>query len=59
MEKIAMQMRCIFCGKEQYAPAVFDISHGKRPCCWCGKTPNQMTVDEYSKVMSAMRSSQK
>ena len=54
-----MQMRCIFCGKEQYAPAVFDISHGKRPCCWCGKTPNQMTVDEYSKVMSAMRSSQK
>ncbi len=34
-----MQPRCIFCKREQYMPAVYSISHGEHPCCWCGCTP--------------------
>ncbi len=44
---IAMQTRCIYCHKEQYAPAVYLISIGEHPCCWCGKTPPKMTYEEY------------
>lgn len=30
-----MQVRCQHCGREQYAPLVWDVSHGA--CCpWCG-----------------------
>ena len=43
----AMQIRCIYCHKEQYAPAVYDISQGNHPCVWCGATPPKMTVAEY------------
>jgi hypothetical protein len=59
MDKIAMQMRCVFCGEEQYMPAVFEISHGNHPCCWCGKMSKPMTVDEYNKAMLDFWSSQK
>lgn len=39
MGKVAMQPRCIYCKREQYAPAVYSISHGEHPCVWCGKIP--------------------
>lgn len=39
MSEVAMQPRCIYCKREQYGPAVWDISHGEHPCVWCGKTP--------------------
>lgn len=45
--EIAMQQRCVYCGKEQYAMAVCSISHGEHPCVWCGETPPVMTVKEY------------
>jgi uncharacterized CHY-type Zn-finger protein len=46
-DKTAMQTRCIYCRREQYAPAVYSISMGKEPCVWCGKTPPKMTYAEY------------
>ena len=45
----AMQERCIYCGKEQYAMAVYSISYGKSECVWCGKIPPILTVEEYNK----------
>lgn len=32
-----MHMRCTECRREQYAPAVWAISHGEQPCPWCGR----------------------
>ena len=49
--KIAMQERCIYCLREQYAPAVFAVSQGKHPCVWCGKTPPMLTEKEYLKAL--------
>jgi hypothetical protein len=46
-EDVAMQARCIYCKREQYAIAVYDISYGKHPCVWCGKTPPKLTQKEY------------
>jgi len=46
-KEIAMQARCIYCKREQYALAVWEISHSRHPCVWCGKTPPQMTEKEY------------
>ena len=46
---IAMQTRCVHCVREQYALAVWDISHGKIPCCWCGEMSEEMSVEEYNK----------
>lgn len=42
-----MQEKCIHCGREQYAPAVYPISMGEHPCVWCGKMSEKMTVSEY------------
>ena len=47
IKDIAMQSRCIYCKKEQYAMAVHSISHGKHPCVWCGKTPPVLTQKEW------------
>jgi len=44
---LAMQTRCVHCGKEQYAPAVIHVSNGEGQCCWCGEYSTKMTVDEY------------
>jgi hypothetical protein len=47
-----MQVRCIYCKREQYAPAVYAISHGEHPCVWCGKTPPVFTRDaDWQKAM--------
>lgn len=32
-----MQKRCTECGKKQYAVIVWPVSHGWKPCAWCGK----------------------
>ena len=51
-QKVVMQFKCIRCKKEQYAPAVYDISHGEHPCVWCGKTPPIFTdEEEYRKEL--------
>lgn len=48
----AMQVRCIYCKREQYAPAVYPISHGEAGCSWCGKVPPVFTTDEeYYKAL--------
>lgn len=44
---MAMQMRCIGCKREQYAPAVLSISNGESGCAWCGFVPPILTVGEY------------
>lgn len=48
---IAMQDRCIYCGMEQYGPAVWDISNGKCPCAWCGRIPPVLSVAEYTNIL--------
>ena len=50
-KEIAMQTRCIYCKKEQYAPAVYAISYGEHPCVWCGKTPPKLSYDEWHKKL--------
>lgn len=40
---VVMQLRCIFCKREQYMPAVWDISFGRKPCTWCVHTPPVFT----------------
>lgn len=32
-----MHVRCTECKREQYALLVYEISHGEKPCAWCGK----------------------
>ena len=44
---IAMQVRCIYCRREQYALNVISVSYSKGGCSWCGKTPPVMTEEEY------------
>jgi hypothetical protein len=48
---IAMQTRCIFCSREQYAPAVWPISNGQAGCSWCGKVPPVLTDKQYYKKL--------
>lgn len=50
-ERPAMQNRCIYCFREQYAIAVWEISHGRHPCVWCGKTPPVLTEQEFREAM--------
>lgn len=52
---IAMQTRCIHCGCEQYGPAVWDVSHGKHPCCWCGAMSKEMSIEEYNRKIRELR----
>jgi hypothetical protein len=55
---IAMQIRCVHCGLEQYAPAVSLISKGREPCCWCGEYSVEMTEEEYRKRIRILREKQ-
>jgi len=54
-KEIAMQTRCVHCGKEQYAPAVWDISHGRHPCCWCGEMSTEMSDEEWRAKLAELR----
>lgn len=47
MEQIAIQTRCIHCGREQYALAVMSVSRGEEACVWCGEKSVVMSEDEY------------
>ena len=47
METVAMQTRCVACGREQYAPIVFLVSKGEAGCAWCGHVTGPMTEEEY------------
>jgi len=55
MSEIAMQTYCVRCGKEQYVPNVWPVSHGLHPCSWCGKMSKKMTEKEYSKIMKTLK----
>lgn len=35
--KHVMHNSCTHCGREQYGPTIYDISHGKLACPMCGK----------------------
>lgn len=53
---VVMQPRCIFCLREQYAPAVSSISRGDHPCVWCGEIPPVFTSEaKYRKTLAARR----
>ena len=52
---IAMQTRCISCGKEQYLPAVYSVSNGETPCVWCGITPPVLTEKEYYEKLRKLK----
>lgn len=54
--KIEMQVRCVACKREQYAPAVWPISHGEAGCSWCGYVPKPMTTEEYRAALAEGRS---
>jgi uncharacterized CHY-type Zn-finger protein len=53
--KPEMQIYCVHCGLEQWAPAVWNISHGKETCAWCGKMSKEMTTEEYRKAIKKFR----
>lgn len=47
MSNPAMQTRCIHCGLEQYAPAVWELSTKGGSCPWCGERIVTMSEEEY------------
>ena len=49
---VAMQVRCVKCFREQYALAVWAISHGNAGCSWCGHVPPVMTAREFRDAMA-------
>ncbi len=51
MKDLAMQIRCVHCKREQYIPMVWDVSHGRHPCSWCGKMSKKMTNPEYKEAL--------
>jgi len=55
MTEIAMQTRCVYCGREQYAMAVSSISKGEHPCVWCGRFSKPLTEEEYHKALADLR----
>jgi hypothetical protein len=50
-----MQVRCIYCLREQYAMAVFEVSHGRSPCVWCGYKSAAMDERTYRAMLAARR----
>lgn len=56
MTGAVMQPRCVFCAREQYAPAVWRISHGEAGCAWCGRVPQVFTSEQgYRDALDAAR----
>jgi transcription elongation factor Elf1 len=54
-EDVAMQTRCLHCGREQYALAVIGVSTGELGCSWCGVKSEQMTRDAYYEKLNHHR----
>lgn len=42
-KNVIMQVKCIYCKREQYSPAIYPISIGEAGCSWCGKVPPVFT----------------
>lgn len=55
----AMQNRCLHCGKEQYAPAVYAISTHGEPCVHCGQKTEVMTVTQYVIKLRTLKKNEK
>lgn len=53
--EVAMQVRCLHCLREQYAPAVMPISFGDAGCVWCGHVSKKMTEAEYRNALADAR----
>ena len=58
-KNIAMQSRCVHCGQEQWAPAVWGISHGELTCAWCGGLSEKMTYEEYYQKLKELKDGHK
>ena len=53
---VVMQPRCVHCLREQYALAVYAVSHGKAGCSWCGHVPPVYTVEaDYREALRLRR----
>lgn len=52
-DHIAMQTRCLYCLREQYAFSVIAVSYGDAGCAWCGAVSREMTWNEYSTEIAA------
>lgn len=52
-DDIAMQTRCLYCLREQYAFNVIPVSYGDAGCTWCGVVSREMTWNEYAKEIAA------
>lgn len=51
-----MQVRCIYCLREQYAPDVWDVSHGEAGCAWCSRVPPVFhDQEEYRRALAEGR----
>jgi hypothetical protein len=48
-----MQFRCLYCLKEQWMPAVAEISAGEAGCAWCHRSSTVMTVKQYQDALNA------
>jgi hypothetical protein len=59
MNDMAIQVRCVKCLREQYAPAVISISRGEHPCVWCGEPGKKMTEAEYRQAINEARKAKK
>ena len=57
-ETLAMQDYCVHCGREQWAPAVREISNGLEACVWCGKKSTPMTEAEYRSMRHSAKGGQ-
>lgn len=58
VEDVAMQVRCVHCLAEQYAPAVIAVSVYRAPCTWCSATSPPMTEAEYRGALRAARAAE-
>jgi hypothetical protein len=54
-EDIAMQVRCVHCGCEQYGMSVHPVSMGDMGCYRCGELSKKMTEKEYRDALKAQR----
>ncbi len=53
--KVAMQTTCVHCNSEQYAQAVFDVSHGRAGCSFCGEMSEPMDQATYEAKLRELR----
>lgn len=52
---LAMQNRCVWCRREQYAPHILQVSRGEAWCCWCGQMSVPMNVTQYKTIINDTR----